>query len=132
LHAHAGTLVNATAPTPATGQATLRMRVRNSIITAQGPRPLPDGYRIAGPPAAIRHNNTAHTGRTHQPPSTALIVTGLISGTVALAAAAYLIGQLIELIAAHAAQIIGALVLLAIIAALAARGSGRRRHCPGC
>ena len=74
--------------------------------------------------------------RTRRPRRTriAVIVT-TITGTAVglLAVAAYLIGQLVELIAAHAAQVIGVLVLAAILAALAARRkSSGRRHCPGC
>jgi hypothetical protein len=46
--------------------------------------------------------------------------------------AAYLIGQLVELIAAHAGLVLGVLALAALLAGLTAgRGSGRR-HCPGC
>ena len=62
------------------------------------------------------------------------VIVAAITGTVAglVAVAAYLIGQLVELIAAHAGLILSVLALAAILAALAARGSGRRRHCPGC
>jgi hypothetical protein len=63
------------------------------------------------------------------------VIATAITGTVAglLAATAYLIGQLVEFIAAHAAQILGVLVLAVILAAAtASRSNTSRRHCPGC
>ena len=49
-----------------------------------------------------------------------------------LAAVAYLLGQLVEFIATHAAAAIRALIVLALIAAALTYTSSGRRHCPGC
>jgi hypothetical protein len=57
-------------------------------------------------------------------------VTGVAAGL--LAVAAYLFGQLVELIAEHAALILGVLALAAILAAATARRGSGHRHCPGC
>jgi hypothetical protein len=46
--------------------------------------------------------------------------------------AAYLIGQLVGLIAAHAGLVLGVLALAALLAASATRRRTGRRHCPGC
>jgi VIT1/CCC1 family predicted Fe2+/Mn2+ transporter len=116
-HRNAGTLVALTAPRPVTGdrfQVVIRLRER-----------VPARPTVRVTPAGGHARTLRRSRRTR----TAVIVTA-ITGTIAglVAVAAYLIGQLVELIAAHAALILGVLVLAAI-AALAARGSGRR-HCP--
>lgn len=113
-HRNAGTLIAMTAPRPVGDHFQLIIRLRE--------------YRHTAPPLPTTGTHT-RTRRTR----IAVIVT-TVTGTVAglISVAAYLIGQLVELIAAHAGLIFGVLVLAAILAALAARSSGRRRHCPGC
>ncbi|MGK5681340.1 hypothetical protein [Actinoplanes sp. URMC 104] len=137
LHAHAGTLVNATAPVTVTvNQSRLRMRVRNSIITGGAPRPLPTGSRLAGSPAAF-HHDTANTTRSNRPPRprrtpTAAIVTAIAGiATGLLTGVAYLLGVAAEFTVTHAAAILVVLALAAIVAGAFTRRS-RRRHCPGC
>jgi hypothetical protein len=57
-------------------------------------------------------------------------VVGVVAGL--LAVAVFLIGQLVELIAAHAGLLLGVLALAAFLAASATRRRTGRRHCPGC
>jgi uncharacterized membrane protein (UPF0136 family) len=57
-------------------------------------------------------------------------VVGVVAGL--LVVAAYLIGQLVELIATHAGLVLGVLALAALLAATATRRRTGRRHCPGC
>jgi hypothetical protein len=120
-HHNAGTLVAMTAPRPAGDRFQILIRVRESQIS----RPT------------VRVTTVGEPARTRSPRRGARIaviitaVTGLAAGLIAVAA--YLLGQLAELIAAHAGQILGVLALTAVTAGLAARrGSRRRRHCPGC
>ncbi|MEU7908984.1 hypothetical protein [Actinoplanes sp. NPDC049118] len=118
-HRNAGNLVAMTAPRPVGDRLQVLIRVREYQPTQPTMRVTSVGERT----------RTRRPGRTR----IAVMVTA-ITGTAAglLAVAAYLIGQLVELIAAHAAQIGSVLALAAVLAALAARNSGRRRHCPGC
>ena len=121
-HRNAGTLVALTAPRPVPGDRfQLIIRLRE--------------YRATQPTARVtsvgEHART-RIRRSRRTRMTVIVTT--ITGTVAglIAVAAYLIGQLVELMAAHAGRILGVLALAAILAALAARRSSRRRHCPGC
>jgi hypothetical protein len=129
LHAHAGTLVHATAPAPTTGdRAMVQMRVRNSIVTGGAPRPLPPGMHFTEQPAPAQ-TTTGSNRRTR----TAVIITAITGTTAGLVAAAYLLGQLVELITAHAGLILAVLALAATLAVTAVRRrSSGRRHCPGC
>lgn len=122
-HRTAGTLIAVGTPHPVPGdlvQVVIRLREHQTT------------------PPTVRVTSVGQYTRTRVRRSrrtrVAVIATA-ITGTAAglLAAAAYLLGQLVELIAAHAALIVGVLALAAILAALAARSCGRRRrHCPGC
>jgi hypothetical protein len=122
-HRNAGTLVAMTAPRPVGDRFQILIRLRE-------PRPARPTPRVTtiGEPAYTRIRRPRRGARV------AVIVTA-ITGTAAglVAVAAYLLGQLVEFIAAHAGQILGVLALTAVIAGLAARrGSSGRRHCPGC
>ena len=121
-HRNAGTFVAATAPRPVPGdrfQVVIRLREHRTTSPTERTNFVSECAR----------NRARRSCRTR----IAVIVTtitGVAAGLVAVAA--YLIGQLVELIAAHAGLILSVLALAAILAALAARGSSRRRHCPGC
>jgi hypothetical protein len=126
VHAAKGTLVHATAPQPyGPTDAATRLRLRN-VIHGTVPVPYPHAYRPTPTPG------------TPVPPSPnhlrAAVIAVTISGALAglLSVAAFLLGQLVELIVAHAVQILGGLALVALIAALVARRGSGRRHCPGC
>jgi hypothetical protein len=122
-HRTAGTLAGMSKPRPVTGD---RFQVDLRIREYQPTRPA---VRVASVGAYAR-------SRFQRPRRTRIAVivtavTGAIAGTAALAA--YLIDQLVEFIAAHAAQLLGVLVLAAIVAVAAARRStSSGRHCPGC
>jgi purine-cytosine permease-like protein len=122
-HRDAGTLIALTAPRPVTAD------LFQVVIRLREPAPARPTVRVT----SVADHARTRIRRPRSGTRTAVIVAA-VTGTVAalVAAAAYLIGQLVELIAAHAALILGVLVLAAILAALAARGSDRRRHCPGC
>ena len=120
-HRDAGTLVALTAPRPVTGdriQVVLRLRERATSRPAT--RVMPVG----------EHTRTrVHRSRHARLTVIATAVTGALAGLTA--AAAYLLGQLVDLITAHAGLILAVLTLAAITAGLLTRGTGRR-HCPGC
>jgi hypothetical protein len=114
-HATAGTLVAATAPRPlADGRSRIILRLRDTAPATTSARPV----RL-----------TRRPRRTGRIAALALTATGVITGL--LAAVAYVLGQLVEFITAHATAIAGIGIALAVLAALAARTS-TRRHCPGC
>jgi len=122
-HRNAGTLVALTAPRPVTGnrfQLVIRLRE----------------HQPARPTVRVTSVGDHARTRIRRPRRTriAVIVTAVTGTAAGLAAvAAYLLGQLVELIAAHAAAVVIALVLAAIVATAAARRRpSRRRHCPGC
>lgn len=117
-HRNAGTLVAMTAPRPVTDD---RFQV---IIRIREPRPT-----TPATPASEFIRTRTRRPRRIRPAVIATTAAGTVAGL--LAAAAYLLGQLVEFIAAHAALIIGALVVIALLAlAGLLRTSGR--HCPGC
>ncbi len=130
VHTAAGTLVHATAPRPAgtPGYAVARLRLRHVTHTSGTPLPFPPGYRPAGQPLA------STPGIPVRNRSRIAVIATTIVGAVAglLTAAAFLLGQLVELITAHAGLILGVLALAAILTGLAARRGSGRRHCPGC
>ena len=110
-----------TAPRPITGdrfQVVIRLREPQHTMPASPVTVIGRSTRIW----PSRHTRIAIIVAT---------VTGAAAGLVAVAA--YLLGQLVELIAAHAAVVLGVLALAAILAVAAARrSSSGRRHCPGC
>lgn len=116
-HRHAGTLVAMTAPRPLTGDRfQLVIRVREPQQTT--------------PTATVIGGNVRVSRRTRIA-VIATAVTGAVAGLVAVAA--YLLGQLVELITAHAGLILAVLAPAAILTTAAARrSSSGRRHCPGC
>jgi hypothetical protein len=121
-HRNAGTLVTLTPPRPVTGD---RFQLVIRLVERVPARPT------------VRVTSVGEHARTRirRPRRTRIVVIATtITGTVAglVAVAAYLIGQLVELIAAHAALILGVLALAATLAGLCARRSSGRRHCPGC
>jgi hypothetical protein len=124
-HRQAGTLITWLKPRlldDGSYQMMLRLRTAPPDTRPQATRPAQ--VSVAAPSA---YQRPRLFGRK------AVIVTA-IAGTIAglLAAVAYLLGKLVELITAHAALILGVLALAAIIAAATARRSSGRRHCPGC
>jgi VIT1/CCC1 family predicted Fe2+/Mn2+ transporter len=122
-HRNAGILVALTAPRPVTADLfQVVIRLRETTPT----RPL---ARVTSVGAYAR-TRARRSRRTRL----AVIVTA-ITGTTAglLAVTAYLLGQLVELIVAHAAVVLTALALAAVLAGLTGhRRASRRRHCPGC
>lgn len=120
-HHTAGTLIAVTALRPVDTdrlQAVIRLRDNQNTRpttrdTSPGEQPLTD----------IRRPR-----RTRRAAVTAVI--GTLAGLVT--AAAYLFGELVELITTHAGRILVVLALAGLVAAaVVGRGSGRR-HCPGC
>ncbi|MCO8271531.1 hypothetical protein M1L60_13105 [Actinoplanes sp. TRM 88003] len=122
-HRNAGTLVALTPPRPVPGdRLQVVIRIREHQTNRRTVRVTSVGEHVR---TRVRRSRRTRI---------AVIVT-TITGTAAglIAVAAYLIGELVELIAAHAGVILSVLALAAILAALAARSTGRRRrHCPGC
>jgi hypothetical protein len=120
-HRNAGTLISVTTPRPVGDRLQVVIRIRD----LQPSRP-------AVPIVAVDDHIRTRIGGSRRRTRVAAIVaavTGTLTGLAA--AAAYLIGQLVELVAAHAGLILGVLALAAILTGLLARASGRR-HCPGC
>ncbi|GAA0802061.1 hypothetical protein [Spirilliplanes yamanashiensis] len=110
-HTAAGTLVAATAPRPtAAGTCRIILRLRDTA-------------------SARSVGVTCRNRRIRRIVALGATAAGVATGV--LAAVAYLLGQLIEFITAHAATIGGVALVLAVIAALAA-DTRNRRHCPGC
>lgn len=119
-------------------------RLAGTLVAMTAPRPVGDRYQVIiwvreyqpTRPTVTVSSVGEHTRTRARRPRRArvAVIATAVAGAVAgiLAVAAYLIGQLVELVAAHAGLILGVLALAAILAALAAWGSGRRRHCPGC
>jgi phage-related tail protein len=115
-HTRTGTLVAATAPRAAKNPADARVTVHVRLRT----------------PA---ESTTARPIRPRLPRRTRRLLAAAVTATTAvigvITAVAYLIGALVEFVTAHAAQLLGALTVLAVLAALI--GSRRTgRHCPGC
>jgi hypothetical protein len=118
-------------------------RTAGTLVAMTAPRPVGDRFQVVirfrefqptRPTARVTSVGNYARTRTSRPRLARIAViatatTGVIAGLVT--AAAYLIGQLVELITANAGLILGVLALLAILAALTAESS-RRRHCPGC
>lgn len=113
-----------------------------TFIAATAPRPIgTDRFQVVMrllEPAPIRPTtwvtSVGDQARTYARPARRTriaVIATTAAGTVAglLAAAAYLIGQLVELLATPAALILG---VLAVIVAYRASRRSRNRHCPGC
>ena len=123
-HRTAGTLIAAGRPFPLAydpGRYQLRIRLRDS-----GPARPPARVTSVGQYAKTR---VVRSRRRRRVPVVTAVV-GVIAGLVAVAA--FLIGQLVELVAAHAGLVVGVLALAALLAATATRRRPGRRHCPGC
>jgi hypothetical protein len=123
-HRTAGTLIAAGRPFPlAYDPSRYQLRIR---LREPGPARPPVRVTSVGQHAKTRASRSQRRRRV--PAVTAVV--GVIAGL--LAAAAYLIGQLVKLIAGHAGFVVGVLALAAILAGLTARRGSGRRHCPGC
>ena len=123
-HRTAGTLIAAGRPFPLAydpGRYQLRIRLRESVPA----RPM---VRVTSVGQYAKTRAVGSRRRSRVPVITAVV--GVVAGL--LAAAAYLIGQLVGLIAAHAGLVLGVLALAALLAASATRRRTGRRHCPGC
>ncbi|MFX0593315.1 hypothetical protein [Melissospora conviva] len=121
-HRAAGTLIAMTVPRPVSATDP---RVRVGIRLAQ---PLPSvQVDSIGQYIADRHRTRNHTRRV------ALVVALTAAAVAVIAAGAWIVAQVVAFITAHAALIVGAIVLAAIAAGLliTATTSGKR-HCPGC
>jgi hypothetical protein len=123
-HRNAGTFVLASTPCPLTGGRF------QTVIRLREPVPAPPTIRFTSVGDHARARMRARRSRRTRIGVIVAAITGTVAGL--LAVAAYLLGQLVELITAHAGPILGVLVLAAILAAVAARGGSGRRHCPGC
>ena len=122
-HNNAGTLVGISELRPLSG-GRLNMVIR--LRETQKARP---NVRVtsAGEYARTRTQQNRRSRRTR---TTILAITGTLVGLAAVAA--FLIGQLVELIATHAAVSLGVFLALVFTAMAARRRSSSRRHCPGC
>jgi hypothetical protein len=123
-HGTAGTLIAAGRPFALAyrpGHYQIRIRLRETVPA----RPMVRVTSI-GEHASIRASRSRRRRRV--PVVTAVV--GVVAGL--LAVAAYLIGQLVALIASHAGLLLGVLALAALLAATATRRRSGRRHCPGC
>ena len=115
-HRAAGTLIAMTVPRP---------------VSATDPR-IRVAIRLATPLPAIR-TRPATTVTRRVPRGLGLAAAITAAALVVIAAGAWLVAQVVAFITAHAAVIVGAIVLAAITVGLliTATTSGKR-HCPGC
>jgi lysylphosphatidylglycerol synthetase-like protein (DUF2156 family) len=119
-HTTAGTLIAVSAPRPATTNPTdpriqVRVRLHTTTTTA----------------VATASTRPRRTKGIRKAIALAATATGVVTGL--LAVVAYLTGQLVAFLTAHAATIVGAVTVLAIAAALLLKSTGgSNRHCPGC
>jgi hypothetical protein len=112
-HRNAGTLVALTEPRRVGDRFQVDIRLRE--------------YQPTRPTARVIRIRRSRRTRI------AVIVTAITATATGLVAvAAYLIGQLVEFVTAHAGLILAVLALAAILAAAVSRRSSGRRHCPGC
>ncbi len=121
-HNNAGTLIGISELRPlAGGRLLMVIRLRENQKT----RP---NVRVT---SAGEYARTYRTRRNRRTRTTVLAITSTAVGLAAVAA--FLIGQLVELIATHAAMSLGIFITLVFTAIAATRRrSGNRRHCPGC
>jgi hypothetical protein len=123
-HRTAGTLIATGRPLALpddSGRFQLRIRLREPVPAGPSVRVTPIGEH-----AKMR---AVRSRRRHRVPVVTAVV-GVVAGL--LAVAAYLIGQLVEFIAAQTGLVLGVLALAALLAATATRRRSGRRHCPGC
>jgi hypothetical protein len=131
------------AVTGTAGQLAALLRHHTSagtLVAATAPRRLPDGrcsiiLRLRTNPAARRRvtrpATPVRTRRTGRIAALVLAIAGAAAGL--LTAIAWLLGQLVAFLTAHAAALAGvAIALVAIIAALGRAGVCPGIHCPGC
>jgi hypothetical protein len=104
-HRNAGTLIALTAPRPITGD---RFQL---VIRLREYQPTQPATRVT---SAGEHARTRIRRSRRSRIAVITTVTGVTAGT--LTVAAYLLGQLVAFIAAHAAILIGALALIALLA----------------
>jgi hypothetical protein len=123
-HRAAGTLIAVDPPeTVSAADHTVRVRLR---LCDAPPAPTP-----VMPSAAQPAGWPTHRRRLGRISAVVLAVAAPVLGVVA--AAAYLLGRLVEWVTAHPATIAGAAAAVALITAALLRGTGRgNRHCPGC
>jgi hypothetical protein len=123
-HRAAGTLIAVDPPETVSADHAVRVRMR---LRDTPPAPTP-GMPSAAHPAGWPTHRRSRLGRIS---AVVLAVAAPVLGVVA--AAAYLIGRLVEWVTAHPATLAGAAAVAAIITATLLRGTGRgNRHCPGC
>jgi hypothetical protein len=109
-----------------------------TLVAATAARPLPSHddrvrvhLRLAPTARSASPRRTVHIGpRGRRLIALAVAAAGAAAG--ATTAAAFLVGQLIEFITAHAALIVGVLAVAALAAAVIRSLLTTRRHCPGC
>lgn len=124
-HHTAGTLIAAGRPSALAydpGRYQIRVRLRESGPARPTVRVTSVGQYAKTRPVGSR--------RRSRVPVAVTAVGGVVVGL--LAVAAYLIGQLVELINAHAGPVLGVLALAALLTATATRRRTGRWHCPGC
>jgi hypothetical protein len=122
-HRTAGTLIAVGRPYPVPyrpGHYQLRIRLRNQLA-----RPTTQITPI-GKRASTRSPSRRRTRNV----ATITAITGGIAGLTAVAA--YLIGQLAELIAAHLGLLLGVAAVALLLAGLVRAGACPGIHCPGC
>jgi hypothetical protein len=127
-HRAAGTLIAVDPPeTLRPGTHTVRVRLRLRDTPPAPSQAMPPAATLdAADPAGWRTQRRRRLARIS---AVAVAVAAPALGVVA--AAAYLIGQLVEWVTAHAATLAG-LTLLALLITAAIRRSSGKRHCPGC
>jgi hypothetical protein len=131
-HRTAGTLIAATAPRlAADGRYRIRVRLRDTAAPAATGLPI----QVISVDQPVTSRARPRTRLTRRAVAMAVTVTVTVTGVTAgvLTGVAYLMGELVKFIAAHAGLIVGVLAVIAVIAAFLVHinGSGRR-HCPGC
>jgi hypothetical protein len=122
-HRTAGTLIAVGRPFALPyrpGHYQLRIRLRNQLA-----RPT---TQIT--PMAERASTRSRRRRRTRIAATITAVTGGIAGLTAVAA--YLLGRLVELIAAHLGLLLGVVAVALLLAALVRAGACPGIHCPGC
>jgi hypothetical protein len=120
-HRNAGTLVALTPPRPVGDHFQMVIRLREHQPTRPTVR-----VESVGDHARTRASRPRRTRISVIVTAVTSVIAGLVT------AAAYLVGQLVELITTHAGLILGVLALAAVLAAAAARRTSSGRHCPGC
>jgi hypothetical protein len=120
-----------TATTAQLANLVARHRSAGTLVAVTSLGPVGDRWRVI---LRLREYQPARTSNRRSRRIRIAVIVTAVTGTVAglVAVAAYLIGQLVELIAAHAGPVLGVLALAALLAGTATRRRTGRRHCPGC